>query len=353
MERQILRKQINPVGFSVPQELVQHLVSVIVPIYNDAGHLDECVNSIISQTWSNLEIILVDDGSTDDSYLKCLEWAKRDSRIHISKKENGGAASARNVGLKMATGDLLCFVDSDDFIDAAMIAEMIHILNDSPGCGLVISRVFCYTDGVGDELLDYFPYNRVYDGKYIPEEQYLRDILSWKIENFACSKLIRKEYSRNGFSEGRSNEDFMYIFQNAMSNHLSDSGFPLVGVAENSYYHYRLHESKFPNLQFDIIFHKKEVYDFCKQVEGDFQLLALQSYFDSCFAFFRHIFLERYGADMKEIKIVYSQFINTDFSPLIIKSRKFKSICFINKYLCGAWIVFVIVKKIFAKVCNA
>lgn len=96
------------------------LVSVIVPVYNVLPYLDRCVNSILKQKYYNLEIILVDDGSTDSSGERCDYWASLDSRIKVIHKVNGGLASARNTGLDASMGDYIGFVDADDFIMPGM-----------------------------------------------------------------------------------------------------------------------------------------------------------------------------------------------------------------------------------------
>ena len=92
------------------------LISVIVPIYNVEKYLDRCVDSIINQTYKNLEIILVDDGSPDNCPQMCDDYAKKDSRIKVVHKENGGLSDARNVGMEVATGEYVSFIDSDDYI---------------------------------------------------------------------------------------------------------------------------------------------------------------------------------------------------------------------------------------------
>lgn len=93
------------------------LVSVIVPVYNVAPYLEQCLDSIVNQSYRNLEIILVDDGSTDESGAICDRYAEQDSRIRVVHKENGGLSSARNVGLDKMTGEWVLFVDSDDWIE--------------------------------------------------------------------------------------------------------------------------------------------------------------------------------------------------------------------------------------------
>ncbi len=92
------------------------LISVIIPVYNVRKYLDKCVKSVISQSFNQLDIILVDDGSTDGSGELCDRWAEREPRIRVVHKENGGLSSARNAGMQMADGDYISFIDSDDFI---------------------------------------------------------------------------------------------------------------------------------------------------------------------------------------------------------------------------------------------
>lgn len=96
------------------------LISVIVPVYKVEKYLDKCVASIVNQTYRNLEIILVDDGSTDNCGAMCDQWAAKDSRIRVIHKENGGLSDARNAGMAAATGNWIAFVDSDDWIAADM-----------------------------------------------------------------------------------------------------------------------------------------------------------------------------------------------------------------------------------------
>lgn len=103
-------------------------ISVIVPVYNIEQYIEECVLSIVNQTYTNLEIILVDDGSTDKSGMLCDELSQMDSRIKVVHKENGGLSSARNEGLKHAIGELIGFVDGDDWIDISMYENLYEAL---------------------------------------------------------------------------------------------------------------------------------------------------------------------------------------------------------------------------------
>lgn len=110
---------------------MQPLISVIVPVYKVEEYLDQCVSSIVNQTYQNLEILLVDDGSPDGCPAMCDRWAEKDSRIKVIHKENGGLSDARNAGLKIATGEYVAFVDSDDMISDDMLESLYNALYDT------------------------------------------------------------------------------------------------------------------------------------------------------------------------------------------------------------------------------
>lgn len=105
-------------------------VSVIVPVYNAENYLEECIQSILQQTYPNIELVLVNDGSRDHSHEICEKYAQDGRAVYVNK-ENGGASSARNAGLKQATGDYVMFVDADDFIEETMVDDMYKALKGS------------------------------------------------------------------------------------------------------------------------------------------------------------------------------------------------------------------------------
>ena len=104
---------------------MEELVSVIVPVYNVGKYVGDCIESLITQSYKNIEIILVDDGSTDDSGRICDAYADKDCRIKVIHKENGGLSDARNVGIDSATGVYYSFVDGDDFLKEDTISQMV------------------------------------------------------------------------------------------------------------------------------------------------------------------------------------------------------------------------------------
>lgn len=105
-------------------------ISIIVPVYKTEQYLDRCVESIVNQTYKNLEIILVDDGSTDNCTAMCDKWAEKDNRIKVIHKENGGVSSARNAGIDIASGEYIGFVDGDDWIDTDMYDFLMSHFDD-------------------------------------------------------------------------------------------------------------------------------------------------------------------------------------------------------------------------------
>lgn len=107
-------------------------VSVIIPVYNGATYLRRCLDSVVAQTYTDYEAILIDDGSTDESGEVCDEYAARDPRFIVRHKENGGVSTARNIGIDIAWGEYLVFVDSDDRIEENMLAEALEIIGKEP-----------------------------------------------------------------------------------------------------------------------------------------------------------------------------------------------------------------------------
>ena len=105
------------------------LISIIIPVYNVAPFLSQCIQSVLDQTYTHLEVIIVDDGSTDESPAICDKFAKLDTRIKVIHKKNGGLSDARNAGLDIASGDFIGFVDSDDWIENDMYETLYNLLN--------------------------------------------------------------------------------------------------------------------------------------------------------------------------------------------------------------------------------
>ena len=139
-------------------------VSIIVPVYNTADYLSACLDSLLAQTYENLEIIIIDDGSTDNSPAIIESYAKKDSRIKTIRQKNQGLSGARNAGLKEATGEYVTFVDSDDMIEPSMLQDMIIALEDTNSDIAVCSFKEIYPNGKIVHFNKNLP-KKVYDTK--------------------------------------------------------------------------------------------------------------------------------------------------------------------------------------------
>lgn len=188
----------------------KHIVSVIVPVYHVEKYLKKCVDSIINQTYKNLEIILVDDGSPDNCPKICDNYALKDNRIKVIHKVNGGLSDARNAGIDAASGDYLMFVDSDDFIEPEMIEVLYNALFDNDATMSICNYKLVYEnpdDYVDDDVSPIK--DGIISGKELISDLFFNKYWHWVI---AVCKLYRKELFDNvHFPLDRQHED-QYIF---------------------------------------------------------------------------------------------------------------------------------------------
>lgn len=187
---------------------MKSMVSIIVPVYNVEQYIDSCITSIITQTYENLEIILVDDGTPDNSGVICDEYAKKDKRITVIHKTNGGLSSARNAGLDIATGDYIMFVDSDDFLVDNAVELLVR---DSQKYDADFVQYFMVHTTSADYSRQHAQDN--YNVELITD---LRQMY-WKMYNTigagesACTKLYKKHLFDNlRFKEGIIHEDVYF-----------------------------------------------------------------------------------------------------------------------------------------------
>lgn len=183
------------------------LISVIVPVYNMEQYLERCINSIKKQSYSNLEIILVDDGSTDHSADMCDTYAQEDQRIKVIHKVNGGLSDARNAGLAIATGAYIGYVDSDDWIEPQMYQKMYEACIENEAQVAVCRYAKVYSDEIirgGNHKTTVFKRDSIL-------KVYLSDNSDYVIYNSVWSKLFAREVIAGEiFPVGKNSEDIMY-----------------------------------------------------------------------------------------------------------------------------------------------
>ena len=190
------------------------IISVIVPVYKVEKYLRKCIDSIINQTYKNLEIILVDDGSPDNCGAICDEYTANDSRVKVIHKENGGLSSARNAGIDIASGDYIAFIDSDDYIDVNMIKTLYKKISDDNSDMAICN--FSYVDENGKmiyEKNEYMPIKtEVISGRDILYNKLL-EAKSWYWV-IACNKIYKKSlFDGIRYPIGKLNEDEFIIHE--------------------------------------------------------------------------------------------------------------------------------------------
>lgn len=203
-------------------------VTIIIPVYNVEKYLCKCLDSVVSQSIESKEIIIVNDGSSDNSGNIIKDYKNRYPDLIIIDKKNGGLASARNAGIRVATGEFVGFVDSDDFIHKDMYKNLYEKANDKK-CDIVM----CGHVRVFDDQEETYSYK--YDeGRVYGSREIIRDFLTHKISLSCCDKLFRKElFIENNlyFSEGKLNEDIQVVFGLILNSHT-------ICFDRATYYHY-------------------------------------------------------------------------------------------------------------------
>ena len=211
------------------------LISVIVPVYNVEKYLDRCVKSILRQTYKDFELILVDDGSPDKCPSMCDEWAKKDKRIHVIHQANQGLSAARNAGIRIAEGEYLTFVDSDDWISQTMLEDLVNLIlkNDAD----ISICNFVPTDRMTD-----IPLRDSYQETVYTQEEFLKIILRVsgnRCIHYAWGKLYKKSVidPKAHYPVGLLNEDVEGMFKAVIAAE------KIVETDKIGYFYYENHES--------------------------------------------------------------------------------------------------------------
>lgn len=242
-------------------------ISVIIPVYNVEKYLKRCLDSVVNQTYKNLEIILVDDGSTDNSGKICDEYVQKDKRIIVIHKENGGLSAARNKGLDICTGDYIGFIDSDDWIALnyfdVLLKNLLEYDVDIACCD--------YWRTNKDEENNKRAVN-VKNAQIFRDEKILELYLEKELVS-ACSKLYRKKFFNDiRFPLKKVNEDISTIFLVFTKSKV------VAYIDRKLYFYFRntdsITKSKFSRKNLDLLYAWKEVSKLSKNYSNEIQKLA-------------------------------------------------------------------------------
>jgi len=252
-----------------------NIITVVVPIYNVSKYLNACIDSILNQNYRNLEVILVDDGSTDESAKICDEYEKKDARIIVFHKKNGGLSSARNVGIDNATGEFITFIDSDDYVGPTFIETLYESIRNWDS---QISMCDFLRVDENKELDEIVINNSPRQEDFFSPEEAIKNVYSSDyhgIDFVAWAKLYRIElFTTTGirYPEGKLHEDTFTTYKLFYeAKKLSYVDYPL--------YYYRIREGSIMNAQFnlkrlDMLEATREMCDFLRR-KGHKELLKL------------------------------------------------------------------------------
>lgn len=218
-------------------KMTNPLISVIIPVYKVEQYLAQCVDSVLEQSYRNIELILVDDGSSDSCPAICDDYVKKDNRIKVIHKANGGLSDARNAGQKLATGDYVVFLDSDDYWNNAnALSYLVSIINNNKEVDVIYFRRFAFNDENGTEIYQYLPF----DLEKV-NNQTKHQALKYLITNnlfipSACNKMVkRKILEEIEFGKGLLSEDIDWSFAITLkANHFF--------VVNDLFYAYRIRQ---------------------------------------------------------------------------------------------------------------
>lgn len=289
----------------------QPLISIIVPVYNVEKYLDKCVESIIRQTYENLEIILVDDDSPDNCPRMCDLWAQKDSRIKVLHIENKGVANARNTALKIAHGDYIGFVDSDDYIEKDMYEHLYNLIRAN-NADIAVCDYQINDDDRGEAT-----------EKLLSKLDALKIVVTGDYKfGVLWNKLYKKEMLQNiEMPDLVCSEDLVfnyYAFKNA--NTVAQSNLKLYHYFQNT--NSTVHK-KFDKSNYDAVKAREIIYNDC---EKEYKDSALYGYILALFVFLNSIITFGACEDMfegvRESILKHKKEINS--SPLFSKKDKLK-----------------------------
>lgn len=298
------------------------LISIIVPIYNVEDYLEECLNSLLEQTYENIEIILIDDGSTDNSKKICDNYEKNNERIKCFHIENNGVSYARNFGLSKALGKWITFVDSDDVIDKNYCKYLINVIDEETD--MVIGRTLSfinnynniiddgYKGGVEDSIITNKEKEELYKSIFIDN----RKLIKYPHISTCSAKLIKRDIiQRNHILYDLK----MFLYEDAFFNIQVINKAKRIKLIDKKIYYYRIHENSSSNkFRNDIITQYNYVYDCFNKFEHE-NNIDLRDLYDYFKIKNLNIILTNYFKDNNNLSFVKEICQNEDYKESLNK----------------------------------
>lgn len=292
----------------------QELITIIVPVYNVEKYLIECINSIINQTYVNLEIIIVNDGSTDSSLNICNYFKKIDERIKVINKDNGGLSSARNVGIDIAKGKYIVFIDSDDYVDEKYVEKLYNLVKINKA---EVAQCGIWKVNDNKEKIEKIGYsnNIIKTGKEmimdIYDNHWLENIVVW-------NKIYKKSiFEEIRFPLGKINEDEFTTYKILYNENK-------IPIIDDCLYFYRqsndsLMRKKFNEKRLNLLEALEERIEyFYKNKEIELYNMTIKAYLNKCIECYMNvkIYIENSRDIQKMIKLKY-----INYSEKILKDK--------------------------------
>ena len=272
-------------------------ISVIVPVYKVEQYLRKCVDSIIKQTYSNLEIILIDDGSPDNCPIICDEYAMKDNRVVVIHKKNGGLSDARNVGIAKSTGKYITFVDSDDYIASDYIEYLYKLILSANGdVSIVLPQIF-YDNQEQVAISNKKESIRIYDSK----SALLTMLYQKKFDTSAWGKLYSKKIFEDVvFPVGNIYEDISTIYKTLLKSKV------IVYSNQKKYYYLKRNDSimgrSFKEKDMDYIYQAESMYNSIKNIDKEIEIAARCRLINANFSVLKKIY--KYDKKNKNLKLI-------------------------------------------------
>ena len=311
-------------------------LSIIVPVYKVEPYIHKCVDSILNQTFTDFELILVDDGSPDNCGKICDEYAQKDKRIRVIHKENGGLSDARNAGIEIAAGEIIGFVDSDDWIEAYMYAEMLSYMEENN-----LDIVCADTNQVKEGKVKFKP--RYSKNKIWSRNEAVCEILNGTLDNAAWNKIYKRNVIGDvHYPKGR-------IYEDVATTYKFISNSQKVGYISKAYYNYLKRKGSIvasgfnSKSRYDCFLGYRERLNFAREHSldciNDCELLALETALAVLTAFYANdevAFSERFI----DVRSFVSEHLNIKYISRMRTKHKFLLWSFKN---CG------VMHKVYAK----